>query len=114
MKSWHMQYSVGLGQSLCRMMNFKSDNRAGGSGQAGPVLAGPLFHSSKKKREFFVDFHQLYVPEQAFQSTHISFPPRNCAMPVHAHTALISFPDPEIGLGTSENHDSQHRAYSLK
>ena len=32
--------------------------RAGGSSQAGPVLAGPLFHSKKKK--FLVGFHQLY------------------------------------------------------
>ena len=58
--------------------------RAGGSGQAGLVSAGPLFHSSKKK-EFFVGFRQPYVPDQAFQSTHISFPPRNGATQCMTH-----------------------------
>ena len=33
-------------------------SRAGGSGLAGPVLARPLFHSSKKKKKFLVGFDQ--------------------------------------------------------
>jgi len=33
-------------------------NRAGGSSLADPVLAGPLFHSSKRKKKFLVGFDQ--------------------------------------------------------
>ena len=32
--------------------------RASGSGPAGPVLAGPLFHSREKKKKFLVGFDQ--------------------------------------------------------
>ena len=34
------------------------------SGPAGPVLAGPVFHSSKKKFKFPVGFHECFTAWQ--------------------------------------------------
>ena len=34
------------------------------SGPAGPVLAGPVFHSSKKKSSLYIGFHQCFTAWQ--------------------------------------------------
>ena len=58
---------------------------------------GHFFSQAKKRKKFLVGFHHIYVPDQAFQSTHISFLPRNGATQC-THMALVSFPDPEMSM----------------